>query len=152
MADTWMVPAKVLLELADHLAATAVTTGSTPLNEQAQEQRTASFTAAATALREKVARHAVETPVPAGFEVERLDAEADECRAVLTETAKLLGYLLRQYEHVVGIHAQIVMDTEEDRETHRRSIEAMELGAKPVREWIASLEAGREVSTPGVQA
>jgi hypothetical protein len=59
----------------------------------------------------------------------------------LNEVSELLGYLLRQYDRVVGMHEQIVMDTEKDQDLHARSVEAFRLGARPVREFIAKLSA-----------
>jgi hypothetical protein len=62
--------------------------------------------------------------------------EVDRLTAERKRLAHLLGYLLRQYERVVDVHALVRMDTEEDRALHDRAVREFRQGAEPIRETL----------------
>lgn len=58
----------------------------------------------------------------------------------MTETTvsatELLAYLLTQYERAVSIHAQVRMDTDEDRRLHADAITALRRAGEPVARYL----------------
>jgi hypothetical protein len=50
--------------------------------------------------------------------------------------AELLAYLLTQYERAVSIHAQVRMDTDEDRRLHADAVTALRRAAEPVARYL----------------
>lgn len=63
--------------------------------------------------------------------------ETREARAVRRDPLKALAYLLAQYDLIVEIHAQVVMDTPEDREIHDRAVATFRKAAEPIRTALA---------------
>lgn len=67
----------------------------------------------------------------------RIDDEPDDGGPERTAT-DLLAYLLTQYERTVNIHAQVRMDTDEDRRLHTEAVTAMRDAAAPVARFLAA--------------
>jgi hypothetical protein len=79
-------------------------------------------------------RDRVEQDIVVGAQrVREVFAEIDRLTAERKRLAHLLGYLLRQYERVVEVHALVRMDTEEDRTLHDRAVREFRQAAEPVR-------------------
>jgi hypothetical protein len=62
--------------------------------------------------------------------------------------ARLLGYLLAQYERAVDIHAQVRMDTDEDRDLHAHAVEQLRRAAALVRAALVRAALSDPEATP----
>lgn len=47
-----------------------------------------------------------------------------------------LSYLLSQYDRLVEMHALVQMDTDKDRDLHRRAVDMFRSAAEPIREHL----------------